>query len=125
VVSSAQPQAPRDEEREARLETAAGTLEAMTDSPTDVAQQDVSQLSYEQARDELVRVVSELEQGSVTLEQSLALWERGEALARRCEEWLLGAKARLDAARAAATGDGQSAARAAASEASTAEVAES
>ena len=59
--------------------------------------------SYEQARDELVRVVNELEQGSSTLEESLALWERGEALARRCEEWLLGAKARLDAARAAAT----------------------
>lgn len=64
---------------------------------------DVSSLSYEQARDELVRVVNELEQGSSTLEQSLALWERGEALARRCEEWLLGAKARLDAARTAAT----------------------
>lgn len=62
---------------------------------------DVSTLSYEQSRDELVRVVSELEQGSSTLEESLALWERGEALAKRCEEWLLGAKARLDAARAA------------------------
>jgi len=60
----------------------------------------VSELSYEEARDELVRVVNELEQGSSTLEQSLALWERGEALASRCEEWLLGAKARLDAARA-------------------------
>ncbi|MBM7505377.1 exodeoxyribonuclease VII small subunit [Agromyces aurantiacus] len=59
----------------------------------------VAELSYEQARDELVRVVAELEQGSATLEQSLALWERGEALAQRCEEWLLGAKARLDAAR--------------------------
>ncbi|MET4157583.1 exodeoxyribonuclease VII small subunit [Agromyces sp. PvR057] len=66
---------------------------------------DVSELSYEQARDELVQVVSELEQGSATLEHSLALWERGEALAARCEEWLVGAKARLDAARsAAATG---------------------
>ena len=62
---------------------------------------DVTELSYEQARDELVRVVNELEQGSSTLEESLALWERGEALARRCEEWLVGAKARLDAARAA------------------------
>ena len=50
---------------------------------------DVQELSFEQARDELVRVVSEL-----------ALWERGEALANRCEEWLLGAKRRLDAARA-------------------------
>ncbi len=63
----------------------------------------VSDLSYEQARDELIQVVSELEQGSATLEQSLALWERGEALAARCEEWLLGAKARLDAARTAAS----------------------
>ena len=63
---------------------------------------DIADLSYEQARDELVRVVSELEQGGATLEQSIALWERGEALARRCEEWLIGAKERLDAARAAA-----------------------
>ena len=64
---------------------------------------DVGALSYEQARDELIRVVSELEQGSATLEESLALWERGEALAARCEEWLLGAKARLEAARTVAT----------------------
>ncbi|TFD72717.1 exodeoxyribonuclease VII small subunit [Cryobacterium gelidum] len=63
----------------------------------------INDLSYEQARDDLIRVVNELEQGSSTLEQSLALWERGEALARRCEEWLIGAKARLDAARLAAT----------------------
>ena len=64
---------------------------------------DVGELSYEQARDELMRVVAELEQGSSSLEESLTLWERGEALAARCEEWLIGAKARLDAARAAAT----------------------
>lgn len=62
---------------------------------------DVQELSFEQARDELVRVVSELEQGAPTLEQSLALWERGEALAARCEEWLLGAKRRLEATRPA------------------------
>lgn len=73
-------------------------------APTD----DTSSLSYEQARDELVRVVNELEQGSITLEESITLWERGEALARRCEEWLIGAKQRLDAARA-----GQAAAAAA------------
>ena len=65
---------------------------------------EVADLSFEQARDELVRVVAELEQGAPTLEQSLALWERGEALAARCEEWLLGAKRRLDAARAGAEG---------------------
>jgi exodeoxyribonuclease VII small subunit len=62
---------------------------------------DVSELTYEQARDELVKVVTDLEQGAPSLEESLALWERGEALAARCEEWLIGAKARLDAARAA------------------------
>ena len=82
----------------------------VTDSPASEPsapeQAEVSGLSYEQARDELVRVVSELEQGGATLERSIALWERGEALARRCEEWLLGAKARLDAARAAASDDG-------------------
>ena len=71
---------------------------AAESSPNSTAP-DVSDLSYEQARDELIRVVTELEQGSATLEQSLALWERGEALAARCEEWLLGAKARLEAAR--------------------------
>ncbi|MGW9114539.1 exodeoxyribonuclease VII small subunit [Microbacterium sp. NPDC055683] len=60
---------------------------------------DIASLSFEQARDELVRVVAELEQGAPTLEHSLALWERGEALARRCEDWLAGAKRRLDAAR--------------------------
>ncbi|MBH0024654.1 exodeoxyribonuclease VII small subunit [Salinibacterium sp. SWN248] len=63
----------------------------------------VSELSYEEARDELIAVVNELEQGSATLEQSLAFWERGEALAQRCEEWLIGARARLDAARSAGT----------------------
>lgn len=60
---------------------------------------DVSTLSFEQARDELVQVVAQLEQGSPTLEESLTLWTRGEALAARCEEWLLGAKRRLDEAR--------------------------
>lgn len=69
-------------------------MTASSDGATDVAS-----LSFEQARDELVRVVAELEQGAPTLEHSLALWERGEALAARCEEWLLGAKRRLDAAR--------------------------
>jgi exodeoxyribonuclease VII small subunit len=56
--------------------------------------------SYEEAREELIEVVRTLEAGGTTLEESLALWERGEALAARCEEWLIGAKARLEAARA-------------------------
>jgi len=54
--------------------------------------------SYEAARDELAEVVRKLEAGGTTLEQSLALWERGEALARTCQDWLDGAKSRLDAA---------------------------
>lgn len=70
---------------------------------------DVSTLSYEEARDELVRVVQELESGGATLEQSLALWERGNALADRCEQWLQGAKERLDAARASASAEGDEA----------------
>ena len=57
---------------------------------------DVAKLSYEQARDELAKVVAELEQGSVTLEESLTLWERGEALASQCESWLTSARKRLD-----------------------------
>lgn len=62
---------------------------------------DVAQMSYEQARDELVAVVGKLEQGGITLEESITLWERGEALAARCEEWLEGARARLEAAKKA------------------------
>lgn len=54
--------------------------------------------SYEAARDELTEVVRKLEAGGVTLEESLALWERGEALAKVCQGWLDGAKERLDAA---------------------------
>ena len=57
---------------------------------------DVAKMSYEQARDELIKVVSELEQGAVSLEASLTLWERGEALANHCESWLSGARKRLD-----------------------------
>ena len=57
-----------------------------------------STLGYEQARDELVEVVRRLEAGGATLEESLALWERGEELARICRHWLEGARARLDAA---------------------------
>ena len=58
--------------------------------------------SYEEAREELIEVVRTLEQGGTTLEESLRLWERGEELARLCQEWLDGAKARLDAALGAA-----------------------
>ena len=60
-----------------------------------------STLGYEQARDELIEVVRRLEAGGTTLEEALALWERGEELARVCRDWLQGARARLDAVLAA------------------------
>jgi exodeoxyribonuclease VII small subunit len=59
------------------------------------------ELSYEQARAELAAVVERLEAGGTTLEEALALWERGERLAEVCQRWLDGARQRLDAARAA------------------------
>lgn len=68
-------------------------------------------LGYEQARDELIEVVRRLEAGGTTLEESLALWERGEELAKVCRRWLDGARERLDAALAeedAAADDGDS-----------------
>ena len=58
------------------------------------------QPSYEEAREELIEVVRTLEAGGTTLEESLALWERGEALAKVCQEWLDGARKRLDEAMA-------------------------
>ncbi|GHG37333.1 MULTISPECIES: exodeoxyribonuclease VII small subunit [Streptomyces] len=60
---------------------------------------------YEQARDELIEVVRRLEAGGTTLEESLALWERGEELAKVCRHWLEGARARLDASLAAGRGE--------------------
>lgn len=60
---------------------------------------DVNELTYEQARDELVDVVHRLEAGQTSLEEALGLWERGEALADRCQTWLDGARRRLDDAR--------------------------
>jgi exodeoxyribonuclease VII small subunit len=54
--------------------------------------------SYEDAREELIEVVRRLEQGGTSLEESLALWERGEQLAKVCQDWLDGARKRLDAA---------------------------
>lgn len=57
-------------------------------------------LSYERAREELAEVVKRLEAGGLTLEDSLALWERGEKLAALCEQWLEGARARLATAMA-------------------------
>lgn len=61
-------------------------------------QTDDEPLSYEAARDELIEVVSALEAGGTTLEEALALWERGEHLGRVCQRWLDGARERLRAA---------------------------
>ncbi|MFF3427161.1 exodeoxyribonuclease VII small subunit [Streptomyces sp. NPDC002602] len=62
---------------------------------------------YEQARDELIEVVRKLEAGGTSLEDSLALWERGEELATVCRRWLEGARARLDSALAARDGEAE------------------
>ncbi|WP_255951170.1 exodeoxyribonuclease VII small subunit [Streptomyces odontomachi] len=71
----------------------------MTSSKTEAgADAGKEALGYEQARDELIEVVRRLETGGTTLEESLALWERGEELAKVCRRWLDGARARLDAA---------------------------
>ncbi|OLL81711.1 Exodeoxyribonuclease VII small subunit [Pseudonocardia sp. Ae168_Ps1] len=56
----------------------------------------VDTLGYEQARDELVEVVRALEVGGLGLDESVAMWERGEALARRCEDQLAGARTRIE-----------------------------
>jgi exodeoxyribonuclease VII small subunit len=77
--------------------------EELADPPTEtgapaapVVDPAIAAMGYEQARDALVEVVRRLESGGATLEESLQLWERGEALAARCEQWLQGARARLD-----------------------------
>lgn len=62
----------------------------------DTVAQEPAQPTYEQARDELAGVVAALEAGGLTLEQSLALWERGEELARICQTWLEAARARVE-----------------------------
>lgn len=66
----------------------------MSEQPDEGAEE---RLSYEEARDQLVEVVRTLEGGGTSLAESLALWERGEQLARTCQEALEGARARLDA----------------------------
>ena len=64
---------------------------------------EIKDLSYEEAREELQQVVAQLEQQNVSLEASMALWERGEALASHCEGWLAGARKKLDDALKAKT----------------------
>ena len=65
----------------------------------------ISQLGYEAARDELIEVVRRLEAGGLDLDTSLQLWERGEQLAKRCEEHLAGARKKVEDALASGTDD--------------------
>jgi len=65
----------------------------------------IRELGYEECRDELVEVVRILEQGGLDLDASLKLWERGESLARRCEEHLAGARKRIEETLAAREGE--------------------
>ena len=57
---------------------------------------DAASLTFEQARDALVEVVERLQTGTNSLQESLDLWERGERLAQRCEEFLAEARARVE-----------------------------
>ncbi|WP_107659171.1 exodeoxyribonuclease VII small subunit [Nocardia suismassiliense] len=76
------------------------------DAETELAE--IATFGYERARDELVNVVKMLEQGGLDLDESLALWERGEALANRCEEHLAGARKRVEDALSRTDLEGQS-----------------
>ncbi|MEV4130132.1 exodeoxyribonuclease VII small subunit [Nocardia sp. NPDC049707] len=68
----------------------------MADPNKDDELAEISTFGYERARDELVNVVKMLEQGGLDLDESLALWERGEALATHCEAHLAGARQRVE-----------------------------
>ena len=72
-------------------------IQATGADATDTADEfaDVGELSYEQARDELITIVAQLDGGQLGLEESMRLWKRGEALATHCSTWLDGAEAAL------------------------------
>lgn len=77
------------------------TSSEASDSSSDLSSDaDLDELSYEAARAQLIDVVTQLETGGVPLDESLALWERGERLAKVCQRWLDGAQAKIDAVRA-------------------------
>ena len=71
--------------------------QATDEANADEVNADVAQMSYEQARDELVDIVARLENGQAGLEESMGLWQRGEALAAHCATWLDHAEARITA----------------------------
>jgi exodeoxyribonuclease VII small subunit len=64
----------------------------MTGNPND----DVRAMSFEQALEALERIVDDLEKGDVPLEKSIAIYERGEALKRHCEQLLRTAEAKVE-----------------------------
>jgi exodeoxyribonuclease VII small subunit len=78
----------------------------MTDPQSTPKLRPISQLGYEDARDELIEVVKVLEQGGLDLDSSLKRWERGEELAKRCEEHLAGARKKVEDVIAGRDGDG-------------------
>ncbi|MDR1386987.1 MAG: exodeoxyribonuclease VII small subunit [Propionibacteriaceae bacterium] len=69
----------------------------MTKTSPQPSRPETDQLTYEQARDELVAVVAELESGQASLAQAMTLWQRGEALAERCQSLLEEARAAVAA----------------------------
>lgn len=71
--------------------------DAATTSRTATAPDDIAELGYEDARDQLAAIVARLESGEPSLEDSMRLWERGEALAAHCQKWLSNAEQRIDA----------------------------
>jgi exodeoxyribonuclease VII small subunit len=77
-------------------------------SPSNSAPEVSGELTYEQARAALEDVVRRLEAGGVPLEESLALWEQGEHLAQQCQQWLDGARARMQAVRESADSSSES-----------------
>jgi len=92
-VAANDPQTPKSEE--AGIKGLTDTDMMHTDmTGTDMT--DIASLTYEQARDELISIVAELEGGQLGLEESMTLWQRGEALATHCSTWLDGAEAKLN-----------------------------
>lgn len=99
-------QSPADTPADETVEAAAPAVTPAEPAGETPLPADIAELSYEAARDQLVEVVRRLESGQGGLEDSIALWERGEMLARRCQQWLDGARERLEDAVAARREDG-------------------
>lgn len=88
---SQRPDTPRDPQMTTDHTPAAGD-----DAAPAATHSDIGDLGYEDARDQLAAIVSRLESGEPSLEESMRLWERGEALAAHCQKWLANAEQRID-----------------------------